>query len=122
MHAGVQGVFLDYRSTKLMSMLLAQLFQLRVDHRASARAARIRFVVILVRFSLVKRVERHHLSHNPAAVGLIQHHRIMLIEASTRRLRRCWQWPSEAQPLQSAAVSRDTLYLLAGRHLLATPR
>lgn len=57
-----------------------------------------------------------------AAVGLVQPHTIMLMDAETQQPRRHWRWPTAAAPLQSVTASRDSLYLLAGPHLLATPR
>ncbi len=57
-----------------------------------------------------------------AAVGLVQPHAIALVDAETQQPRRHWHWPTAAAPLQSATASRDSLYLLAGPHLLATPR
>ncbi len=57
-----------------------------------------------------------------AAVGLVQPHAIALVDAETQQLRRHWRWPTAAAPLQSATASRDSLYLLAGSHLLAMPR
>jgi hypothetical protein len=57
-----------------------------------------------------------------AAVGLVQPHAIALVDAETQQPRRHWRWPAVATPLQSAVASRDSLYLLAGPHLLATPR
>lgn len=56
------------------------------------------------------------------AVGLVQARGIVLIDAETQRPRRHWRWPAAAAPLQSVTASRDSLYLLAGPHLLSMPR
>lgn len=56
------------------------------------------------------------------AVGLVQPRGITLVDADTYAPRRHWHWPDAANALQSVAASRDSLYLLAGPHLMATPR
>jgi len=56
------------------------------------------------------------------AVGLVQPGGLTLFEEMTYTPRRHWRWPDAAAPLRSATATRDSLYLLAGPHLMATPR
>lgn len=56
------------------------------------------------------------------AIGLVQPHGLTLFDETSYAPRCHWRWPYTAPPLRSATATRDSLYLLAGPHLLATPR
>jgi len=56
------------------------------------------------------------------AVGLVQPRGLTLFDEMTYAPRRHWRWPHGAASLHSATATRDSLYVLAGPHLLATPR
>ena len=57
-----------------------------------------------------------------SAVGLVRAAGITLHDASTYRARQHIEWPATAAPLRRVTASRDTLYLLAGPHLLSVHR
>ena len=56
------------------------------------------------------------------AVGLVQPRGLTFFDEMTYTPRRHWRWPHGAASLRSAIATRDSLYLLAGRHLLSTSR